>query len=314
VKRIALVLVVLLAAACSSSSSKHATTPVTETVHAAGCTPTRAKPPARPSYTINVKGVPRTYRLALPKEYDGTKAAPMVLLFHGWNSSAAEFDKETGFDTMGAARGYIVVSPDGSSNPKTWNFIPGVSGSAADDFGYVKALVADLQTRLCIDKDHIYAAGHSAGSAFVGFLVCKPPYPFAGVAMVEASIPSSCPANVTYSVLSIHGTADVAVPYNGGTGQGQTVPIPPVKKTITSFAARDACVVRPAVDRPAPSVERLTYPRCANGDAVALISLVGANHPWAGGLQAKALERNVPAAQFSASTAILDFFDTQRGK
>ena len=283
-------------------------------MHAADCTPARAKPPARSSYTINVKGVPRTYRLALPKDYDGTKAMPMVLLFHGWNSSAAEFDKDTGFDTMGAARGYIVVSPDGSSKPRTWNFIPGVSGSAADDFGYVNTLASDLQKQLCVDKDRIYAAGHSSGSAFVGFLVCKPPYPFAGVAMVEASIPSSCPANVTYSVLSIHGTADVNVPYNGGIGQGQTVPIPPVKTTITSFAARDACEVRAVVNRPARGVERATYPKCANCDAVTLISLIGASHPWAGGLEAKALERNVPAAQFSTTAAILDFFDTQRRK
>jgi polyhydroxybutyrate depolymerase len=305
---------VLLAAACSSSSSKSASPPVTETVRTPDCAPARPKPAARASYTLNVKGTPRTYRLALPKDYDGTTATPMVLLFHGWNSNAAAFDKETGFDTMGAQRGYIVVSPDGSSTPKTWNFLPGVSGSQADDFTYVNALVTLLQKQLCVDKDHIYAAGHSAGSAFVGFLVCKPPYPFAGVAMVEATIPSSCPPSRTYSVLSIHGTADASVPYNGGTGAGQTVPIPPVKTTVKTFAARDGCEVRPVVDRPAPSVERETYPKCANGDAVAFISLIGANHPWAGGLQAKALEPNVPAAQYSASTAILDFFDARRGK
>jgi polyhydroxybutyrate depolymerase len=298
-----------LLGACSSSTSEHAKTPVTNTVRTADCTPARPKPAPQASYTIDVKGVPRTYRLALPKQYDGTKAMPMVLLFHGWNSSAAAFDKETGFDTTGASRGYIVVTPDGASSPKTWNFIPGVSGSTADDFGFVNTLVSDLETRLCVDKEHVYAAGHSAGSAFVGFLVCKPPYSFAGVAMVEASIPSSCPAGVTYSVVSIHGTADAAVPYTGGTGQGQTVPIPPVKNTIASFAARDACERRPVIDRPAPGVERRAYPHCANGHAVALLSLVGANHPWAGGLHARASEHNVPAAQFSATDAILDFFD-----
>jgi len=109
-------------------------------------------------------------------------------------------------------------------------------------------------------------------------------------------------------------TADATVLYDGGKGQGQGVPIPAVKTTIKTFAARDGCEARPVVDRPAPSVERETYPKCANGDAVALISLIGANHPWAGGLQAKALEPNVPAARYSASAAILDFFDAQRGK
>jgi len=234
---------------------------------------------------------------------------PMILLFHGFASSKEEIDADTKLDRIGSARGYIVVTPDGSSNPRTWNFISGASGSTADDFTYVDALVRDLEQRLCVDTTRVYAAGHSAGSAFVGFLVCHKPYHFAGAAMVSATIPSSCPPSVTYAVLSIHGTADPVVLYNGGKGVGQTVPIPPVKDTVAGLAKRASCNASPAVDAAASGVERTQYGGCAAGKDVTLLSIIGGNHPWPGGLQATADAHAPAGAHFSASNAIVDFFD-----
>jgi polyhydroxybutyrate depolymerase len=300
VRRIALALGLVVIVAACSSSGQHAAAP-------AATTTTTTVPPcvgqeSAGHHTLNG----RTYSLALPPA-DG-KRHPMVLLFHGFASSATEIDAETGLDKLGTARGDIVVTPDGSSNPKTWNFIPGASGSTADDFGFIAALVAHLEQTSCVEPQHVYAAGHSAGSAFVGFLACHEPYSFAAIAMVSATIPSTCPPTVVQSVLSIHGTADTTVLYNGGKGIGQTVSIPPVKETVASLAQRAGCNATPVAGTPAPGVERLRYTGCANGKAVELLTIVNGQHPWPGGLQAKALEPSVPGAQFSASNAILDFF------
>jgi polyhydroxybutyrate depolymerase len=296
VKWFALVIVVMLAAC--SSSAEHAAAPSTTTTTVAPCTNREAAG----AHTLNG----RSYSLALPPA-DGHRH-PMVLLFHGFASSATAIDAESGLAKLGPQRGDIVVTPDGSSNPKTWNFISGASGSAADDFGFIGALVPHLERALCVDTAHVYATGHSAGSAFVGFLVCHKPYPFAAVAMVSATIPSSCPANAVQSVLSIHGTADTTVLYNGGKGVGQTVPIPPVKQTVASLAKRAGCAPTPAADTPAPGVDRLRYTSCRDNKAVELLTIVNGQHPWPGGLQSKAIEPNVPGARFSASNAILDFF------
>jgi polyhydroxybutyrate depolymerase len=296
VKSFALVIVVMLAAC--SSSAKHAAAPSPTTTTVAPCTN------REPAGTHTLNG--RSYSLALPPA-DGHRH-PMVLLFHGFASSATAIDAETGLAKLGPQRGDIVVTPDGSSNPKTWNFISGASGSAADDFGFIGALVPHLERALCVDTAHVYATGHSAGSAFVGFLVCHKPYPFAAVAMVSATIPSSCPANVVQSVLSIHGTADTTVLYNGGKGVGQTVPIPPVKQTVASLAKRAGCAPTPEAATPAPGVDRLRYTSCRDNKVVELLTIVNGQHPWPGGLQAKAIEPNVPGAQFSTSNAILDFF------
>ena len=303
-KRFAAVVALVALAACSSSAHSKATDDSTSpTTVKPACSPSRIAPPAQSSYTFDG----RTYRLALPSGYDGSRAWPMLMVFHGFASSKEAIDADTALDQLGPPQGFIVVTPDGSSNPRTWNFIAGASGSQADDYTFVDALLVHLERQLCVDTKRIYATGHSAGSAFVGFLICHKPYRFAGAAMVSATIPSSCPGNVVPKIISVHGTADPVVLYNGGKGQGQTVAIPPVKQTVAELAQRASCNSTPRQDHPANGVDRATYTGCAKGSAVEQITIVDGGHPWAGGLQAKAEERTVPGAQFSASKEILRF-------
>jgi polyhydroxybutyrate depolymerase len=242
----------------------------------------------------------------MPRDYDGSRAFPLVLLFHGWNSDKEAFDAETSFDRLGSARGYIVVTPDGSGTPRSWTLF---NPAATNDFGYIDKLVVHLANELCIDRARISATGHSAGSAFAGFLVCNKPSRYAAVAMVSATVPSSCPPSIAESVLGIHGTADPAVLYDGGKGVGQSVAIPPIKETIAAYAKRASCQATPTTDRPAPGVVRLRYTGCKQGKAVALVTIEKGGHPWPGGLQATSDPKAVPGARFSASRAILDFFD-----
>ena len=275
--------------------------PASTTTVPGGCAPAR---PVRSASDSSFDG--RAYRIALPAGYDGTKAAPLLMLFHGFASSPAAIDADTGLEKLGATRGYVVVSPQGSGSPSSWSF---VGPQATKDFAFVVGLTKFVLQTVCVDPAHVFAAGHSAGSAFTGFLVCRPPYLFAGAAMVEATIPSTCPANVAQSVLAVHGTADPVVLYNGGKGMGQTMSIPPVKQTIASLAKRAGCRAVAEDTRPASGVVLSEYPDCSAGRRVALLTIEGGTHPWAGGLQAKREERGVPGAQYSASTAILDFFD-----
>jgi polyhydroxybutyrate depolymerase len=300
VRLVALLGLVVLAAACSSSAKKSDAPASSTSTTVPGCSPARPAPAKQESYTY--KG--RTYRLALPADYDGTTERPMLVLFHGFASSPVAIDADTNLEQLGPQRGYIVVTPEGSGNPKSWNFLPDSA-----DHKFANALVGELTTTLCVDPARVFAAGHSAGSAFTGFDACQKPYRYAGIAMVEATIPSTCPANETYSVLSVHGDADPVVLYNGGKGVGQTVPIPPVRETVAALAKRDGCARTATRTEPATGVTRDEYEHCKNGRKVALLTIKGGTHPWAGGLQAKAEEPTTPGAQYSASTAMLDFFD-----
>ncbi|MGH9228579.1 MAG: alpha/beta hydrolase family esterase [Acidimicrobiales bacterium] len=277
----------------------------TDEAQAADCDPARPATATAETQAFGFGGEERAYLLALPDDYDGTTAHPLVFNFHGFSSNKEGMSAYTAMAERGTARGYIVVTPDALGDPRDWNYFG--DQARADDFGFVDALVVDLSGRLCIDADRVYAAGHSAGSAFAGFLQCKPPYRFAAVAMVAAFIPTACPVDrATPSVIAFHGTADPAVPYDGGSVGGGPVGIPPVLETLEQYADAYGCE-RPATeDEPAAGVETDAYTACAGGSEVVLYTIVGGTHDWPG----NAIEPDAAGGQaYPASETILDFFD-----
>jgi polyhydroxybutyrate depolymerase len=269
------------------------------------CDPPRPAAPTDAAQSFRFGDQTRAYLLALPDDYDGTTAYPLVVSFHGFSSNKEGQNAYAAMAEKGTARGYIVVTPDALGEPRDWNYFG--NPARADDFGFVDALVVDLSERLCIDADRVYAAGHSAGSAFAGFLQCRAPYRFAAVAMVAAFIPTTCPVDqATPSVIAFHGTADPAVPYDGGSVGGGPAGIPPVLQTLEQYADAYGCDRPPAEDEPAAGVETDTLTGCAGGSEVVLYTIVGGTHDWPGNAV-------WPAASggqaYPATDAILDFFD-----
>jgi polyhydroxybutyrate depolymerase len=298
-------------AACSgrSAASPRPTTTlartVTSTTAAAACSPTRPAPPNGPQ-TLAFGGEHRTYLLAVPLHYDGRSAYPLVFNFHGFASNGPAQEANTSMGAKGADRGYIVVTP--SSDPPEWNEFS--APNRPDDYAFVHAVVADLEARLCIDAQRVYAAGHSNGSAFAGFLVCKAPYVFAAVAMVSATVPSICPDGVAPALLAIAGTADPQVPYAGGKVAGSTIAIPAATDTIQASVTRYHCNPVPAGDQPLAGVDRVRYSACVDGADVVLDTIVGGTHHWPGGAVAATDPADSDAGRyFDATAAILDFFD-----
>lgn len=254
-------------------------------------------------------GDERSYLLALPDDYDGTTAQPMVFNFHGFGNDMEGHDAYTAMGEAGTDRGYVVVTPNASGEPRDWNYFS--DEDRADDFGFIDALVADLSEQLCVDQDRIYATGHSAGSAFSGFLVCKEPHRFAAVAMVAAFIPTTCPTDeVAPSAIAFHGTDDPVVPYDGGELSGEGA-IPDVFDTLDQYAEAYQCDQPAGEDEAADDVQTHTLTGCVHGSEVVLYTLVGGGHGWPGntagvdisGQPGNALE------QFPATDTILDFFD-----
>src|SRR5262245_42601457 len=81
-------------------------------------------------------GVSRTYLLHVPPSYDGSRAVPLVLAFHGVGGQGWGMSRLSGFDALSDRRGFLVVYPDGLS--RQWN--DGREGRTGHDV----AFVADL--------------------------------------------------------------------------------------------------------------------------------------------------------------------------
>lgn len=302
-----------LAAGCSSDdddSNEGAAADEATAPDEADCTPARPFDANGEEQTFSFEGHDRAYIVTLPDDYDGTAALPLVFGFHGFGGSKEVVARDWNLPELGAGRGYAVVTADAlnsdMANPASaleWNMF-GQEGRP-DDFAFVNALLDDLTQRLCIDEARVYAAGHSNGSAFTGFLKCEEPYPFAAVAMVSASIPATCPVDAASpSILIVHGTADPGVPYEGGSVAGGPIQIPPVRETLQGYVDGYECPGPPDEDELAPQVERTSYTGCVNEAEVALYTVVDGNHDWPGSALAAG-----GGADWSATEAILDFFD-----
>ncbi|OHV61273.1 hypothetical protein BCD48_40145 [Pseudofrankia sp. BMG5.36] len=299
--------------AVGCASTPEGATPVAGSA-TAGCAPTRPAPSVAGTQVFRYDGVDRPYLLALPDGYRGTAASPLVFDFHGFGGSVRDQEASTLMAATGTARGYIVVTPAALGDPPKWNIL-GTAG-AADDYGFAHALLTDLTSRLCVDPDRIYAAGHSNGGAFAGLLACRAPFPFAAVALVSGTPPSTCPAAAIAAgsapaVLSINGTADTTASYADNVNRLDTF--------VQSYGCHPASTLTTLM---AGVTQRRDLGCAAVGAEgrdveVDLVTVDGGTHVWPGGPAASsdrpsAVGNSTAGQTFPATQAVLDFFDRHR--
>ncbi|MDQ2678767.1 MAG: plasmid partitioning protein [Actinomycetota bacterium] len=304
----------LVATACSGGSDEDGSSsrddaPEVSVPSSADCTPARPADGLTTTPTpqeVTFDGAVRRFTIAVPETYDGTTALPLALSLHGWGGSGAEHEANTAFAARGVARDVVVVTPEATGAPAEWNMFD--DPERTPDYDHVGRLVDTLLETYCLDPDRVFAVGHSNGAAFTGFLACREPYRFAAIAMVAATIPSTCPDDRTPSVLAISGDADPQVPYSGGSVGGGPTQIPGAVETMAGYLERYGCSVEVAVSEPVPGVRSERSSDCTSGAVVGFDTVIGGTHPWPGGPGAAEDPTNSQAGRdFDATGAILEF-------
>jgi polyhydroxybutyrate depolymerase len=253
-------------------------------------------------------GISRDELVALPPSFDPNKPTAVLLNFHGSGSDMVEQALYSRFPTLATARGYVVVSPDGTGTPKGWDL------GGATDVTFVNDLLADLATTMCIDAHRIFSAGISNGSALSGKLLCQPPYRLAAAGMVSAPFPNTCPAGVVRPIIEFHGTADPIVPYVGGrvhaAGFGG-VNSPSILGNAAKWADHNGCSGS-RTTKITPDVTRTGWTGCSPDGDVVLMTVQGGGHTWPGPIDVQKLgisDLGPTVSSIDATTLMLDFFD-----
>jgi polyhydroxybutyrate depolymerase len=259
-------------------------------------------------HTITSSGVDRDELVDVPVGFDRRQPAPVLLNLHGSGSDLSEQSLYSRFPTLATARGYVVVTPNGTGIPRGWQ----LTGPA--DMTFVSDLLTDLGHRMCIDPRRVFVAGISNGSAFAGELLCRPPFQFAAAGMVASPLPDSCPAGTDRPIIEFHGTDDPIVPYHGGQVNAEGfagVVTPDVRATAAGWASHDGCGA--SVDRRiAFDVVRTNWNGCARGADVVLYTIEGGGHTWPGPIDVAKLgitDLGATTSSIDASQLMLDFFD-----
>ena len=229
----------------------------------------------------------RQYKVHVPPGYDATVPTPVVFCIHGLGQNAVMFCVAgAAMDKKSDGAGFILVMPNGYQN--SWNAgtcCGGASNEKLDDVALFRAILADVEKHLNVDRRRVYATGLSNGGYMSYRLACEASDLFAAVApgagavginsigggTNSASDFTACKPTEHVSVLDIHGTSDPLIPYS--------LQAP----SLAIFSGSDGCSTTTA---PATSPKSggdttcVTYAGCPAGIEVIGCTISGGGHCW----------------------------------
>jgi polyhydroxybutyrate depolymerase len=224
----------------------------------------------------------------------------VMLAFHGGGGNAAGFQQYAELDRVADRERFIVVYPNGTgplpNRLLTWNAGDGCCGYALNnninDLGFVATLLSDLEGRIRIDRNRVYATGHSNGGIFAHRLAAERSGLIAAIAPVAGSLDLRAFAPTRpVPVLQIHSVDDPRALYNGGLGPpfpgtDNRVQHQPVQSGLDRWIAANGCASRPdTTDQKigtGQTASKVVWRSCRAGAEVAHWKLTGSGHGWPG--------------------------------
>ena len=230
---------------------------------------------------ITVDSTLRQYIVHVPTGYDGSRPLPVVYLFHGLGSSAAEVATYASFPAAADDRDFILVSPQATGTPSTWDVLTPAS-TAGSDAAFWLELTKSLGDEWCVDDDRQYAAGMSNGSAVIFAMACSGEFPFKAYGGVAATFydDAGCGDAPPASVVYFHGTGDEVVPFDGG--ETPLFPVRSVDAVMADWAKHDGCATKPRTTEVASDVELERWRDCDGSARLETYVIDDGGHTWPG--------------------------------
>lgn len=165
--------------------------------------------------SVVVDGVSRSFMVHLPPGYNGTRALPVVMAFHGLGMNSTMMYGLTGFTGLADRKNFIVVFPNSAAG----RFQDGLA-QGPDDVSFVRAMLDKLQRSLSVDSKRIYACGISNGGYFTQLLALAMPERIAACGVVAATLTSGAQAYAGggrgVPIVFFEGVDDPLLPWGDG--------------------------------------------------------------------------------------------------
>ena len=204
----------------------------------------------KPDAGTNPLVLARPYTLHLPAGWDGKTPAPLLLMFHGYGSTAAGHEAYLKLAAVSDAHGFLYAYADGTLDRAASRFWEGTDAccdlffTGQDDVAYASAILDDVAAKHPVDPKRVYAFGHSNGGFMVHRLACDLSTRLAAVASLAGAVfndASKCAPAAPVAVLEIHGDADQTIAYAGGRVGPIYPAYPSAQATVAQWAAHDGC-------------------------------------------------------------------------
>ena len=190
----------------------------------------------------------RPARALLPPGYDHKRPMPLILLLHGYGTTASYVDTLLGLsDEQDQTREFILLAPEGTRDLLTnrfWNATPSCCdyyASGVDDAAYLLGVLDRAMTQLKVDPDQVHVIGHSNGAFMANRLACDASERFASAVTMAGTgfgDAARCAPTTPLQLLHIHGTHDEVIPYLG------TLTYPGAEPFVQRWVERQGCSER----------------------------------------------------------------------
>ena len=260
--------------------------------------------PSYTEYNIEHEGYQRTYYVYKPHDRVlKNRKVPLLFVLHGGGGVAKTMPYHTKyqFHKLANKDGFIIVFPQGVD--KQWNggrdaaLYPALANAAPfreqlDDVGFLAKIVSEVSDIHNIDPNKVFTCGMSNGGFMSNRLICERPDIFRAAGVVTAQMDTGyvnkCNPNRTVSLMIFNGTADKAVPYNGGDVGGKRGHVISTEDYVDFWLKKNNCsAIKNTVDIPDQDGDgvwatRDAYESCANNNSVILYTIHGGGHTWPG--------------------------------
>jgi polyhydroxybutyrate depolymerase len=251
----------------------------------------RGANPDDQKHQIKLDGTTRSYLLYVPHSPPKDHPLPLFLVFHGGGAHDYNMPRFTGFDAIAESHGFLVAYPESVNGH--WN--DGRDLSPADDVGFVRAVISEIERSHTVDSGRIYATGISNGGFFSLRLACDLADRISAVASVAATMPEpllpACHPSKPVSIMFIQGTSDPLVHMEGGAvarTHGRNISL---ADSVHFWLDQDQLTKKlqssdlPSHDPNGTSVHRDIYDGGKQGTEVVVYTIHGGGHTWPGGQQ-----------------------------
>ncbi len=231
---------------------------------------------------IQVAGLDREYRLYVPPN---DSAESILILLHGGGGAESPFPQEAEFRRLADEQGVIVALPKGyllDENESEWQL--NTQEGARQDIEFIEAMLNEIDAAYNPSSTRIDAIGYSLGSMFSYELACQLSDRLSSIASFAGTMPQEpidCASPSPLSILHIHGTDDLIIPYADSwdwKNWPQVGPMRSVAQLGSFWQERFECLSEETSTT--SSTELLTYSDCADGVEVEVLSLIGQGHAW----------------------------------
>ena len=230
--------------------------------------------PLDASWNITVGNTTRVARVHVPASYDPQKGTPLLFDVHGRTQNASGEMALSTSKAKSDSAGFIVVFPESATSPTSWNSgtcCDPASTNNLDDTAFMTKLLAEAESRLCIDPKRVYMMGMSNGAYESQRIACELADRFAAVGPVAGLLLfQGCAPSRPIPIMMVNGTADSLSQYQY------------VAQGVDFWKAKNHCTTMMQTYQKGDAT-CVTYGGCTGGADVVQCTIQDGGHQWPGG-------------------------------